>query len=62
MNFKELSEALRPHQSDNMEQDYKDARIKALQLRIYELEDLLDHANSTMQYMITNINKLSDND
>lgn len=59
MDINELYNAVKPHNLNAMEQDYKDSRIEALRKRIEELEDSLVSANHTIKYLI---DKIKDNE
>jgi phosphopantetheine adenylyltransferase len=59
MDINELYNAVKPHNLNVMEQDYKDSRIEALRKRIEELEDSLVSANHTINYLI---DKIKDNE
>lgn len=52
MDIEELYNAIKPHNLNNMEEDYKDSRIEALTKRIEELEESLANANNTIAYLI----------
>ena len=60
MDIEELYNAIKPHNLNNMENDYKDPRIEALTKRIEELEDSLANANNTIAYLIQF--KMTEND
>ncbi len=55
MDINELYNAVKPHNLNDMEQDYKDSRIEALTNRIEELEQTIIRANETIKYLINNI-------
>lgn len=56
MDINELYNAVKPHNLNGMEQDYKDSRIEALTKRIEELEQTIVNANHTIKYLINNMN------
>jgi polyhydroxyalkanoate synthesis regulator phasin len=60
MDIEELYNAIKPHNLNNMEEDYKDSRIEALTKRIEELEESLANANNTIAYLIQF--KMTEND
>lgn len=60
MDIEELYNAIKPHNLNNMENDYKDSRIEALTKRIEELEESLANANNTIAYLIQF--KMTEND
>jgi prefoldin subunit 5 len=60
MDIEELYNAIKPHNLNNMEEDYKDSRIEALTKRIKELEESLANANNTIAYLIQF--KMTEND
>ena len=60
MDLEELYNAIKPHNLNNMENDYKDSRIEALTKRIEELEESLANANNTIAYLIQF--KMTEND
>lgn len=62
MDFEELYNAVKPHNFNNMEQEYKDSRIEALSKRVKELEDSLNHANQTIDYLIINFKNTKNNE
>jgi hypothetical protein len=55
MDINELYNAVKPHNLNDMEQDYKDSRIEALKNRVEELEQTIIRANHTIEYLINNI-------
>jgi hypothetical protein len=55
MDINELYNAVKPHNLNDMEQDYKDSRIEALTNKIEELEQTIIRANETIKYLINNI-------
>lgn len=62
MDINELYDAIKPHDMDYMEKDYKDLRIEALTKRVEELEDSLKSANHTITYLISNFNTVKENE
>ena len=62
MDLEELYNAIKPHNLNNMENDYKDSRIEALTKRVKELEDSLNHANQTIDYLIINFKYTKNNE
>jgi len=62
MDLEELYNAIKPHNLNNMENDYKDSRIEALTKRVKELEDSLNHANQTIDYLIINFKNTKNNE
>ena len=62
MDLEELYNAIKPHNLNNMDNDYKDSRIEALTKRVKELEDSLNHANQTIDYLIINFKNTKNNE
>ena len=60
MDIEELYNAIKPHNLNNMQEDYKDSRIEALTKRIEQLEESLANANNTIAYLIQF--KMTEND
>jgi predicted RNase H-like nuclease (RuvC/YqgF family) len=62
MDFNELSESLRPVYNDIMGEEYKDARIEALERKVKELEDKLSESKQEIGLAIYKLKEYLDNE